>query len=95
MHPKYNPPPSPRPQPSPLKGKGKEDKSGLLNAGEHLSEFGIHDAEVSMDDLRALVEELGLGGDDANDLVMGLGTDARRPQKLRKPTSLLRKKKLK
>ena len=81
MHPKYNPPPSPRPQPSPLKGKGKEDKSGLLNAGEHLSEFGIHDAEVSMDDLRALVEELGLGGDDANDLVMGLGTDASKAAK--------------
>ncbi|CAL1695535.1 unnamed protein product [Somion occarium] len=75
MHPKYHP--SPSPSPSPLKGKSKEDKSNLINAGEHLSEFGLHDVEVSIDDLTALVEELGLGSDDAKDLVKGLGTDSK------------------
>lgn len=86
MHPKYNPPPSPNPAPSPLKGKGKTDKSNMLNAGEHLSEFGLHDVEVSADDLRALVEELGLGGDEANDLIKGLGSDSsKKPEQPKAP----------
>ena len=71
MHPKYTP--SPSPSPSPLKAKPKGRVSSTSN---FLSDHGLHDLDVSEDDLAALVRELGLGGDDAKDLVKGLGIDS-------------------
>lgn len=68
MHPKYKP--SLSPSPSPLKNK---TKGRVSSTGQNLSEYGIHDLDVTDDDLAALVQELGLGGDDAKDLVKGLG----------------------
>ncbi|KAL4242131.1 SH3BGR family protein [Abortiporus biennis] len=80
MHPKYN---TPSPQPSPLKSKSSTkprregDEAPINSLGEELKEFGINDVEdVTEDDLLALVEELGLGGDEASDLVKGLSGDS-------------------
>lgn len=71
MHPKHAPSRSPSPSPLALPEKKKE-----IVAGEAFAEFGLQDASVSMDELKALVEELGLGGDDADDLVKGLAGDS-------------------
>ncbi|KIP11420.1 hypothetical protein PHLGIDRAFT_114552 [Phlebiopsis gigantea 11061_1 CR5-6] len=68
MYPKHAP--SRSPSPSPLKLKEKEKSE--INSGETLAEFGLANVSVSEDELRALVEELGLGGDEASDLVKGL-----------------------
>jgi SH3 domain-binding glutamic acid-rich protein len=38
-----------------------------------LSGFGLQGVKVTDDELRELVEEMGLGGDEAEDLVKGLG----------------------
>ncbi|KAI0375414.1 hypothetical protein BV20DRAFT_1117791 [Pilatotrama ljubarskyi] len=58
------------PAPSPIKTKPRE---GELDAGEKLGDSGLHGVNVTEDDLLALVEELGLSEQDANDLVKGLG----------------------
>lgn len=68
MYPKHAP--SRSPSPSPLKLKEKEKSE--INHGDTLAEFGLANVSVSADELRALIEELGLGGDEANDLVKGL-----------------------
>ncbi|TCD62779.1 hypothetical protein EIP91_006423 [Steccherinum ochraceum] len=67
MNPKHRPSLSPSPSASPLKGKGNGSKTT-----NELAEYGIHDVELTEDDLTALVEELGLGEADASDLVKGL-----------------------
>lgn len=72
MYPKHAP--SRSPSPSPLAVKEKEKKEVV--AGVELAEFGLQDVSVSMDELKALVEELGLGGEEANDLVKGLAGDS-------------------
>ncbi|PSS37587.1 hypothetical protein PHLCEN_2v603 [Hermanssonia centrifuga] len=72
MFPKHAP--SRSPSPSPLKLKEKE--KGEIDASEHLGAFGLEGVRVSADDLRALIEELGLGGDAAKDLVKDLGGDS-------------------
>jgi len=71
MHPQYSP------APSPLISQKKVDKSKMVGTGKDLEGFGIQDMDVSQDDLLALVEELGLGGDDASDFVRGLGSDSK------------------
>lgn len=68
MFPKHAPSRSPSPSPQALREKEKNE----INAGEDLAEFGLANVSVSVDELQALVEELGLGGDDAKDLVAGL-----------------------
>ena len=71
------------PSPSPLALREKEKKE--VQAGEALAEFGLGDVSVSMDELKALVEELGLGGEEANELVSGLaGTEERKARKEKK-----------
>lgn len=75
MHPHHQPTISPAP--SPLKGKGRvvseNKKDKQFDAGEELGDSKLQGVNVDEDDLLALVEELGLGGDDASDLVKGLG----------------------
>lgn len=72
MYPKHAP--SRSPSPSPLKLKEKEKNE--INSGDTLAEFGLANVSVSEDELRALIEELGLGGDEASDLVKGLAGPA-------------------
>jgi SH3 domain-binding glutamic acid-rich protein len=43
-----------------------------FDVGEELSGYGLQGVKVTDDELLALVEELGLGGDEAGDLVKGL-----------------------
>lgn len=71
--------PSRSPSPSPLALREKEKKE--INAGEELAEFGLANVSVTDDDLRALVAELGLGGDEADDLVKGLSSTETAPAK--------------
>ncbi|KAI0652282.1 hypothetical protein C8Q79DRAFT_87299 [Trametes meyenii] len=65
------------PAPSPIKTKPRQ---GELDAGESLGDAGLHGVNVTEDDLLALVEELGLGEDDANELVRGLGGGLSKPK---------------
>jgi hypothetical protein len=44
-----------------------------FDASDELSGYGLQGVKVTQDDLLALVEELGLGGEEAGDLVKGLG----------------------
>ncbi|PCH33745.1 hypothetical protein WOLCODRAFT_129947 [Wolfiporia cocos MD-104 SS10] len=76
MHPHHQP--SPSPSPSPMRGKpvsAKRDPKAI-DAGEELGDSKLQGVDVTEDDLLALVEELGLGGDEANDLVKGLTGDS-------------------
>ena len=44
-----------------------------FDVSDELSGYGLQGVKVTQDDLLALVEELGLGGEEADDLVKGLG----------------------
>jgi len=66
---------------SPLKGRVPVNKRvGEFDAGDELSGYGLQGVKVTEDELRDLVAELGLDGDDAGDLVKGL-TDPTTPPK--------------
>lgn len=67
---------------SPLKGKvlPVNKRVGEFDVGDELSGYGLQGVKVTEDELRYLVAELGLDGDDAGDLVKGL-TDATTPPK--------------
>ncbi|KAI0697120.1 hypothetical protein BC835DRAFT_1339149 [Cytidiella melzeri] len=84
MYPKHAGPPSRSPSPSPLAHRAKEKKDGEVKA-EALTEFGLGDVTVSMDDLKALVEELGLGGEEARELVSGLAGTSQEEKKKEQP----------
>lgn len=43
-----------------------------IEVGDDLGDHGLQGVRVTRDELRALIEELGLGGDDAGDLARGL-----------------------
>lgn len=57
---------------SPLRGKPANKREGEFDVSTELEGFGLQGVKVTQDDLAALVEELGLGGDEANELVKGL-----------------------
>jgi len=63
---------------SPLRGKPANKREGEFDIGTELEGYGLQGVKVTQDDLAALVEELGLGGDEANDLVQGLSGPERR-----------------
>ena len=69
-------------QPSPLKGKAppkpinKEEEGSRIDLGDELEGYGLQGVKVTMDELRDMIEELGLGGDEADDLVKGLADNA-------------------
>ncbi|KAI0963729.1 hypothetical protein AcW1_000723 [Taiwanofungus camphoratus] len=65
------------------KAKAKKDAKEV-DAGAELGDSRLQGVNVTEDDLLALVEELGLGGDEANDLVKGL-TGESVPQATEKP----------
>ncbi|CCM05184.1 uncharacterized protein FIBRA_07393 [Fibroporia radiculosa] len=79
MHPHHQATSSP--SASPLKSKGRVVSGAKrsetdIDAGEELGDSRLQGVSVTEDELLALVEELGLGGDDANDLVKGLTGDS-------------------
>jgi len=43
-----------------------------IEVGDDLGDHGLQGVRATRDELRALIEELGLGGDDAGDLARGL-----------------------
>ena len=75
MHPHHQPSPSPQPTPTKAKPVNKR-REGEVDAGEELGDARLAGVNVTEDDLLALVEELGLGGDEASDLVKGLTGDS-------------------
>jgi hypothetical protein len=62
----------PRDPDTPLKPVNKLND---FDVSTELEGFGLQGVRVTDDDLRLLVEELGLGGDDADDMVRSLGGD--------------------
>ncbi|KAH9486604.1 hypothetical protein JR316_0000669 [Psilocybe cubensis] len=60
--------------PSPLKGKSipVNKRVGELDMGDELSGFGLQGVKVTEDELRDLIADLGLDGDEAGDLAAGL-----------------------
>ena len=71
-----------QPPASPLKGKALpvNKRVGEFDVGDELSGYGLQGVKVTEDELRDLIAELGLDGDDAGDLVKGL-SDAATPPK--------------
>jgi len=70
----------PRDPDTPLKPVNKLE--GNFDVSTELEGYGLQGVRVTDDDLRLLVEELGLEGDDAEDMVKSLGGDGRdAPQK--------------
>ncbi|KAG9125145.1 hypothetical protein FRC07_008783 [Ceratobasidium sp. 392] len=67
---------SPSPSKPPKKPSGKS-----VDLGSELSGFGLEGVKVSEEEMLELVASLGLGGDDADDLVKGLGLSSK-PQPL-------------
>ncbi|KAJ6621589.1 hypothetical protein B0H10DRAFT_1789366, partial [Mycena sp. CBHHK59/15] len=64
---------------SPLKGKGSipvNKQTNAFDVSTELSGFGLQGVTVTEDELRDLVAELGLDGDEAGDLVKGLSNAA-------------------
>lgn len=77
-----------QPPASPLKGKALpvNKRVGELDVGDELSGYGLQGVKVTEDELRDLVAELGLDGDEAGDLVKGLSDAATPPQKQAAPS---------
>lgn len=51
-------------------------REGELDLGDELSGFGLQGLKITGDELRDLIAELGMDGDDAGDLLKGLGGEA-------------------
>lgn len=66
-----------QPPSSPLKGKGVpvNKQTGDFDISTELQGYGLQGVRVTEDELERLVAELGLDGDDAQDLVKGLAGD--------------------
>lgn len=63
-----------QPPASPMKGKvlPVNKRVGEVDVGDELSGYGLQGVKVTEDELRDLIAELGLDGDEAGDLVQGL-----------------------
>ena len=71
-----------QPLASPLKGKAIpiNKRVGEFDAGDELNGYGLQGVKVTEDELRDLVAELGLDGDEAGDLVKGLSDTSTLPK---------------
>jgi hypothetical protein len=78
-----------KPPPSPLQGKALpvNKRVGEFDVGDELSGYGLQGVKVTDDELRDLVAELGLNGDEAGDLVKGLSDPAGTPPKQAPPSN--------
>ena len=70
---------------SPLKGKGSSipvnKRKNEFDVSTELDGYGLQGVKVTEDELRDLVAELGLDGDDAGELVRGLSSSTQRKDK--------------
>jgi SH3 domain-binding glutamic acid-rich protein len=66
------PAPAPSPSPAETKKSLRERREAEYDVSDELTGYGLQGVKVTDDDLLALVEELGLGGEEAGDLVKGL-----------------------
>ncbi|KAJ7630792.1 hypothetical protein FB45DRAFT_916582 [Roridomyces roridus] len=67
---------------SPLKGLPVNKQTDTFDVSTEISGFGLQGVQVTEAELLDLVAELGLGGDEADDLVKGLsGTSSSQPKK--------------
>ncbi|KAJ3550277.1 hypothetical protein NMY22_g558 [Coprinellus aureogranulatus] len=75
------------PVPTPV---NKEPAGFRMSVGGELGGFGLDGVKVTQDELRDLVSQLGLGGDDAEELVRGLGNseDKRNSSSNKAPVSV-------
>jgi hypothetical protein len=64
--------PSSSPSPAETKKSVRKRREAEFDVGDELTGYGLQGVKVTDDDLLALVEELGLGGEEAGDLVKGL-----------------------
>ncbi|KAJ7092575.1 hypothetical protein C8R44DRAFT_403773 [Mycena epipterygia] len=77
---------------SPLTGKAAipvNKRTDAFDVSTELSGFGLQGVQVTEDELRDLVAELGLDGDEAGDLVKGLSSAApetKEPERVQTPT---------
>jgi hypothetical protein len=71
------------PSPSPLKTKTTpvNKRTDEIDLGDELSGYGLQGVKVTEDELRDLMAELGLEGDEAGDLVKGLSGITTPPRK--------------
>jgi len=71
------------PSPSPLKTKTTpvNKRTDEIDLGDELSGYGLQGVKVTEDELRDLMAELGLEGDEAGDLVKGLSGITMPPRK--------------
>jgi SH3 domain-binding glutamic acid-rich protein len=60
------------PSPAETKQSLRKRREAEFDVSDDLTGYGLQGVKVTDDDLLALVEELGLGGDEAGDLVKGL-----------------------
>ena len=77
--------PSAAPSPSPAKTKEslRKRRDAEFDVSEELTGYGLQGVKVTDDDLLALVEELGLGGEEAGDLVKGLSDHTEKADKVK------------
>ena len=64
--------PSSSPSPAETKTSLRKRRDAEFDVSDELTGYGLQGVKVTDDDLLALVEELGLGGEEAGDLVKGL-----------------------
>ena len=76
--PKFQPTASPLSDKKPIPVNKRE---GELDLGEELSGFGLQGLKATEDELRDLIADLGLDGDDAGDLLKGLSGDSAADEK--------------
>lgn len=74
------------PAASPLRTKlvPVNKRTGELDMGDALGDFGMQGVKVTNDELADLIAQLGLEGDDAGDLMQGLSDPMAAPAKARK-----------
>ena len=71
------------PSPAETKKSLRNRNEAEFDVGDELTGYGLQGVKVTDDDLLALVEELGLGGEEAGDLVKGLSDPTDKADKVK------------
>ena len=71
------------PSPAETKKSLRTRREAEFDVGDELTGYGLQGVKVTDDDLLALVEELGLGGEEAGDLVKGLSDPTDKADKVK------------
>jgi hypothetical protein len=75
--------PSSSPSPAETKKSLRNRREAEFDVSDELTGYGLQGVKVTDDDLLALVEELGLGGEEAGDLVKGLSDHTDKADKVK------------